>query len=178
MRPGVDNGSRVPIPPPNLLVKRTSENAVLPERQSPGSAGYDLSAAHAAMIPRRGKGLVMTDLIIVVPEGHYGRIAPRSSLAWKHHIDVGAGVIDSDYRVKRWEEGVTIFSFSFSLSLRQGVVGVVLFNHGDQDFHIVVGDRIAQLILERISVFPIVEVLGDLDITVRGTGGFGSTGTN
>lgn len=49
-------------------------------------------------MPRHGKALVQTDLSIAVPEGHYGRIAPRSSLAWKNHIDVGAGVIDADYR--------------------------------------------------------------------------------
>ena len=51
-----------------------------------------------ATIPARGKGLVKTDLQIKVPHGTYGRVAPRSGLAWKHHIDIGAGVVDEDYR--------------------------------------------------------------------------------
>ena len=52
----------------------------------------------AVKIPARGKGLVRTDIQIKVPNGTYGRIAPRSGLAWKHHIDIGAGVVDEDYR--------------------------------------------------------------------------------
>ncbi len=80
--------------------------------------------------------------------------APRSGLAWKHSIDVGAGVIDADYR---------------------GPVGVILFNHSDTDFTIHAGDRIAQLILELIVTPQVLEV-EDLDATTRGEGGFGSTG--
>ena len=49
-------------------------------------------------VPARGKGLVKTDLQIRVPHGTYGRVAPRSGLAWKQHIDIGAGVVDEDYR--------------------------------------------------------------------------------
>ena len=56
--------------------------------------GYDLSASAAAVIPRRGRALVKTDLFAALPEGTYGRIAPRSGLAWKHFLDTGAGVID------------------------------------------------------------------------------------
>lgn len=80
--------------------------------------------------------------------------APRSGLAAKHSIDVGAGVVDHDYR---------------------GNVGVILFNFSDKDFQVSVGDRIAQLILERIMTPPVVEV-DELDATTRGAGGFGSTG--
>lgn len=80
--------------------------------------------------------------------------APRSGLAWKHCIDVGAGVIDADYR---------------------GPVGVILFNHSDVDFEVKVGDRIAQLIIEVIMMPDVAEV-EDLDATIRGAGGFGSTG--
>jgi hypothetical protein len=72
----------------------------------------------------------------------------------KNFIDVGAGVVDYDYR---------------------GNVGVVLFNHGEQDFAVARGDRVAQLILERISMAPAVEVQ-ELSDTARGSGGFGSTG--
>ena len=75
--------------------------------------------------------------IPIHPAGCYGRVAPRSGLAWKKHIDVGAGVIDSDYR---------------------GNVGVVLFNHADQDLQVHHGDRIAQLILERIAIADVQEV--------------------
>lgn len=139
-----------------LSVKRLSQSATLPHRSTPGAAGYDLSSAVNTVIPARGKEIVKTDLSIAVPEGTYGRVAPRSGLAWKHHIDVGAGVIDSDYR---------------------GNVGVVLFNHSERDFPVQVGDRIAQLILERIIVPDVVEVQ-ELPDTIRGAGGFGSTGVS
>ena len=143
-----------------LLVKRLSENATLPSRGTELSAGYDLSSAHETTIPARGTILVKTDLSVKIPEGHYGRIgslllmfpifcvfectypfslslslptltkAPRSGLALKHSLDVGAGVIDQDYR---------------------GNVCVVMFNHSDIDFKVAIGDRIAQLILEKNS---------------------------
>lgn len=106
------------------------------------------------MIPARGKGIVKTDLSIAIPHGTYARIAPRSGLAVKHFIDTGAGVVDEDYR---------------------GAVGVVLFNHSDVDFNVKQGDRVAQLILERIVTPEVVEV-ESLDQTTRGAGGYGSTG--
>jgi len=140
----------------SLRVKKLSEHAVLPARGSEGAAGYDLSAAHECVVPARGKALVKTDLSIAIPEGTYARIAPRSGLAWKHSIDVGAGVVDADYR---------------------GNVGVILFNLSDQEFQIKAGDRVAQLILERIAT-PEVVAVEDLDDTTRGAGGFGSTGVN
>ncbi|XP_028770133.1 deoxyuridine 5'-triphosphate nucleotidohydrolase-like [Neltuma alba] len=139
---------------PFLRVKKLSDKAVLPSRASSLSAGYDLSSAVETKVPARGKALVATDLSIAIPEGTYARIAPRSGLAWKHSIDVGAGVIDADYR---------------------GPVGVILFNHSDADFEVKIGDRIAQLIIERIMT-PEVEEVQDLDSTARGEGGFGSTG--
>lgn len=81
-----------------LIVKKLSSKAIIPTRASAHAAGYDLSAAHDTLIPARGKALVMTDLVMAIPQDCYGRIAPRSGLAWKHFIDTGAGVIDSDYR--------------------------------------------------------------------------------
>ena len=96
-----------------LKVKLLSEHGKLPVRGSAKAAGYDLFAAHPTVVPARGKELVKTDISIAVPSGCYGRIAPRSSLAWKNHIDVGAGVLDEDYR---------------------GPVGVLLFNLSDIDF--------------------------------------------
>lgn len=83
-----------------------------------------------------------------------GRIAPRSGLASKHMIDTGAGVIDADYR---------------------GQVKVLLFNHAEKDFEVKEGDRVAQLVLERIYTPEVLEVQ-KLEESVRGDGGFGSTG--
>lgn len=77
-----------------LIVKRLSPSAVLPVRGSSGAAGYDLSASQDAIVPARGKAKIKTDIGVVIPTGCYGRVAPRSSLAWKHALDVLAGVID------------------------------------------------------------------------------------
>ncbi|CAG9327221.1 unnamed protein product [Blepharisma stoltei] len=139
-----------------LPVKRLHERAMLPTRGSSEAAGLDLYASEPLIIPSKGRGLAKTGIAIAVPRGHYGRVAPRSGLAVNFGIDVGAGVIDSDYR---------------------GEVGVVLFNFGDQDFAVNPGMRIAQLIIEKIEVPDVVEV-ADLNETVRGDGGFGSTGSN
>ncbi|KAL0031712.1 hypothetical protein WJX79_002462 [Trebouxia sp. C0005] len=137
-----------------LQVKLLSAAATLPKRGSAKAAGYDLSSAKDCVVPARGKAVVPTDLSIAIPPNTYARVAPRSGLAVKHFIDTAAGVIDEDYR---------------------GPVGVVLFNHGPEDFKVKVGDRIAQLILERI-VTPEVEAVQELSNTVRGAGGYGSTG--
>ncbi|BDA40662.1 Deoxyuridine 5'-triphosphate nucleotidohydrolase [Coccomyxa sp. Obi] len=137
-----------------LRVKKLTPEATLPKRGSERAAGYDLASAHDCTVPARGKAVVKTGLSIAIPAGTYARVAPRSGLAVKHFIDTGAGVVDEDYR---------------------GEVGVVLFNHSDVDFPVKKGDRIAQLILERIMT-PEVEEVEDLDSTVRGAGGYGSTG--
>eukprot|EP00164_Ancoracysta_twista_P008970 GFYU01013130.1.p1 GENE.GFYU01013130.1~~GFYU01013130.1.p1 ORF type:complete len:216 (+),score=51.66 GFYU01013130.1:74-649(+) len=139
---------------PELLVKKLSSDACIPSRGSNDAAGYDLSSAHDLLIPAHGKAIAKTDLAISLPEGCYGRVAPRSGLSWKNHIDLGAGVIDRDYR---------------------GNVGVVMFNHSDVDYRVHRGDRVAQLLVERILT-PTVRQVEDLDETVRGAGGFGSTG--
>ncbi|WVF70911.1 hypothetical protein IAT40_005706 [Kwoniella sp. CBS 6097] len=137
-----------------LQVQLLSERGTLPTLGSDFAAGMDLYAAESKTIPARGKALVDLQLSIAVPKGHYGRIAPRSGLAAKHSIQTGAGVIDADYR---------------------GPVMVLLFNHSDVDFEVNPKDRIAQLILERISI-PRLKQVETLDSTVRGGGGFGSTG--
>ncbi|KJZ77875.1 Deoxyuridine 5'-triphosphate nucleotidohydrolase [Hirsutella minnesotensis 3608] len=139
---------------PALQVKKLSDKARLPTRGSAFAAGYDVYASRDTTVPARDKVLVDTDISIAVPAGTYGRIAPRSGLASKHFIDTGAGVIDADYR---------------------GQVKVLLFNHADADYEIKEGDRIAQLVLERIVTPDVVEVQ-ELAESVRGAGGFGSTG--
>lgn len=136
-----------------LRIKKLTEFGVIPIRASKQAAGYDLVSAYDVEIEAHGKAIIKTDIAVAIPDGHYGRIAP-SWIAWKNHIDVGAGVIDCDYR---------------------GNVGVVLFNHSNQKFSIKRGERIAQLIIEKISTPDVLEV-DDLDNTERGIGGFGSTG--
>ncbi|CAO3571427.1 unnamed protein product [Mortierella alpina] len=137
-----------------LLVKKLSDKARIPTRGSKHAAGFDLYSAKAMIIPAQSQGIVPTDISIAVPEGTYGRVAPRSGLAVKHFVDVGAGVVDYDYR---------------------GPLGIVLFNFGKNDFVVEEGDRIAQLVLEKIHMCDALEV-EDLDSTERGSGGFGSTG--
>jgi len=136
-----------------LNVHLAHPDAKIPKRMSIGAAGYDLFSAEGATIPARGIGKVNTGLCIRVPLGTYGRVGPRSGLACKG-IDVGAGIIDRDYT---------------------GNVQVILYNHSDIQFEIAKGDRIAQLILEKIKT-PMVLVVPTLQETQRGDGGFGSTG--
>ena len=93
---------------------------------------------------------------IKLPEDCYGRIAPRSGLALAHHIDIGGGVIDQVYR---------------------GNIGVIVYNHLDTPFVVSRGDRIAQLICEKIY-YPSLEEVESLHSTERGAGKFGSTGKN
>lgn len=142
--------------PEAMLVKKLHAAAMLPVRGSPYAAGFDIAAAEENLVPAGGKAIVKTGLSIAIPAGTYARIAPRSGLAAKRMINVGAGVVDYDYR---------------------GEVGVVLFNHGTEDFPIAVGDRVAQLILEKVDMAPCQEV-DSLDETMRGAGGFGSTGVS
>ncbi|RAH70765.1 DUTPase Dut [Aspergillus aculeatinus CBS 121060] len=152
----ISNMGSTANPLPALLVQKLTPSGRAPTRGSAFAAGYDLYSAKDTVIPSKGKALVDTGIAIAVPEGTYGRIAPRSGLASKHFIDTGAGVIDADYR---------------------GEVKVLLFNFSDVDFEIKEGDRVAQLVLERIYT-PEVTVVEKLEESVRGAGGFGSTGTN
>ena len=105
-----------------LEVKKLVQNARLPVLGSANAAGYDLHAIEQKVVPARGKTLVGTGLAFAIPEGNYGRIAPRSGLAVRNSLHTGAGVVDSDYR---------------------GEVKVLLFNFSDVDFEVNEGDRIA-----------------------------------
>jgi dUTP pyrophosphatase len=126
----------------------------LPVRSSALAAGADLFAAEEISLAPGERQLVPTGLHVAIPAGHVGLIWPRSGLAFRNGIDTMAGVIDSDYR---------------------GEVRVLLINHGVDDFLIRPGDRIAQLLIQKVEAaeFVRVEVLPDSE---RGTGGFGSTG--
>jgi len=138
----------------SLRIKKLTYDAIIPTRGSGGAVGYDLYSTDEVVIPPTHRALIGTGVAIVLPPGVYGRVAPRSGLAVKHGIQVGAGVVDPDYT---------------------GEVKVVLFNHGNKDFEVKRGERIAQLVLERCET-PDVEEIGVLEETERGTGGFGSTG--
>mgnify|MGYP003632307935 CR=1 FL=1 len=143
--------------PECLGVKRITPNAKLPTRGSVEAAGYDLYASNDTPIPitrQSGRAIIPTGIQISLPSGTYGRVAPRSGLAVKSGLSVGAGVIDRDYT---------------------GEVMVLIFNHGDEDFVVPPGMRIAQLVIERITTPEIVE-LDSIGGTSRGDDGFGSTG--
>ena len=142
--------------PNTLYVSLDSENAKIPTRATSGSAVLDTYASEGVCIPAGGSGIVSTGISIEMPPGVYARIAPRSGLAVKNRIAVGGGVIDPDY---------------------DGEVKVILFNHGDEDFIVKPGDRIAQIVLERVMLINASIVPGKVRRrTDRGSAGFGSAG--
>jgi dUTP pyrophosphatase len=142
-----------------VRVKRVGAVEVpLPRYQTPGSAGMDLHAALAAavVIEPRARAKVPTGLSVAIPHGFEGQVRPRSGLAAKHGVTVvnTPGTVDSDFR---------------------GEVIVVLVNLGTEPVTIAPLDRIAQMVFARHEIATLVEVT-DLDETVRGAGGYGSTG--
>jgi dUTP pyrophosphatase len=140
---------------PVLSYVKLTENAFDITRGSERAAGLDLCSAYNYLVKAKGRELIKTDLQIVLPFGTYGRIASRSGLASTRGIHVGAGVIDSDY---------------------EGSVSVVLFNFGETDFEVKPGDRIAQVICERIVIPSVQEIVFKAPETQRGSRGFGSSG--
>jgi len=149
-----------------LLIKKLYSDALIPSYGSNGAAGVDLCAYGEHIVPARTRKLISTGISIQwvantceanneKPEDYYFRIAPRSGLTVKYCIEIGAGVVDSDYR---------------------GEVKVCFINNSDSSYSITHGDRIAQGILEKIKRFDAIEVVDELIETERGEGGFGSTG--
>lgn len=130
------------------------EGGFAPERASSWAAGYDMKANCKVTVAPGKCALVSTGVHMSIPKHMYGRLAPRSSLAYKHCIFVNAGVIDADYT---------------------GEFKILLHNAGDDDFTCNVGDRVAQLIFE-LKGDPFLTRVSELAVTQRGTGGFGSTG--
>jgi len=141
-----------------IAVKRLphGEGLPLPAYATAGAAGMDVVSAEDVTLPSMARHAVATGLAIAIPEGFEVQVRPRSGLALKHGITLPntPGTIDSDYR---------------------GELKVILVNLGAEPFEIKRGDRIAQLIVAPVQVGRMVEV-EDLDETVRGAGGFGSTG--
>ena len=126
----------------------------LPEYASAAAAGADLRASEAVELAPGARAAVATSLRLEIPPGHVGLVWPRSGLAVRHGIDTLAGVIDSDYR---------------------GELKVVLVNHGDQPVRIAPGDRVAQLLVQRVERV-LFTAAAQVDDTARGGAGFGSTG--
>jgi len=130
------------------------DTATMPTRATPGAAGLDLYAAEDVLIEPHSYKTVETGIAIALPVDHVGLVWPRSGWAVRYGIDTLAGVIDCDYR---------------------GGVGVVLINHGDDTFEVSVGDRIAQLVVQRYEYVNLMAV-DKLSKTHRDVRGFGSTG--
>ncbi len=138
------------------LQVKLSEGAQLPAYQTEHSAGLDIRTIETFTLKPLERRLAKTGLHIAIPEGCEGQIRPRSGLALKKGISMvnTPGTIDSDYR---------------------GEIGVILINLGNEEVHIEAGERIAQLVICPIVKVNIEEV-ENLSETVRGSGGFGSTG--
>ena len=141
-----------------ILIKKTNKEVTTPKYKTDGSSGVDLSAflEKKIVIKPNSSELIPTGLQVAIPEELEIQIRPRSGLAAKESIGVlnSPGTIDSDYR---------------------GELKIILFNHGNKDFIINNGDRIAQMVLVPILKMEFEEV-DSLPDTIRGQGGFGSTG--
>jgi dUTP pyrophosphatase len=139
-----------------LKVKKVHEDARIPFKAHLSDAGFDLFSVSQAILKPGQRALIKTGVAIALPEGYEAQVRPRSGMALKHGITVlnAPGTIDEEYR---------------------GELGVVLINHGDKDFAVVPGDKIAQLILSKVEHLGIA-VVEELSDTERGGQGFGSTG--
>ena len=138
--------------------KKLNEEAIIPEFKTAGSAGMDITSIEDVTLNPGQFKIVKTGLACAIGEGYEVQIRPRSGMACKYGITVinTPGTIDSDYR---------------------GEIGVGLINLSAGQFDINKGDRIAQLVVNKIEQ-PEIEIVDELDETERGAGGFGSTGTN
>ena len=141
-----------------VLIKKLNSKVQLPKYKTDGSSGMDLMAFTESPVNIRPQesALIPTGITIAIPEDTEIQIRPRSGLAAKSNISVlnTPGTIDSDYR---------------------GEIKIILFNHGKEEFIINNNDRVAQMILMPIIKAELEEV-EDLPKTLRGSGGFGSTG--
>jgi dUTP pyrophosphatase len=150
------------VPGPLVRIARLAngEGLELPSYQSAGAAGIDLvaavDAAEPVVLQPGGWAAIATGIAIALPDGHEAQVRPRSGLAARHGVTVlnAPGTIDADYR---------------------GEIRVVLINHGGAPYEVRRGERIAQLVVQPVTRITLMEVAA-LDGTMRGAGGFGSTG--
>jgi dUTP pyrophosphatase len=144
-----------------VLLKRLPEGSDIPvpEKATAHSAGFDLRACvgETLVLPPGSRSLIPTGIAVALPEGHEAQIRPRSGLAVRHGLTLlnTPGTVDADYR---------------------GEIKVVLANLGEEPVEIRRGDRIAQMVIQRLPT-AILEEVRDLPETGRGAGGFGHTGT-
>lgn len=139
-----------------VRIKKLQDNAVIPSYATQGDAGLDLSSAEHTTLQPGGFKAVGTGIAMALPEGHVGLVHPRSGMAARHGVTVlnAPGTVDSGYR---------------------GEIKVLLINHGDQEFVINPGDRIAQMVIQGYAEVTL-DVGDELPTSQRGEGGFGSTG--
>lgn len=141
-----------------IRIKKLNEKAIIPTSGSPYSAGYDIYSLEDHEIEAGKTVLAKTGLALEIPEGYFGAVYARSGLASKKGLRPAncVGVIDSDYR---------------------GELCIGLVNHGQLPYTVQPNDRVAQLMVIRHLALQ-VEVVDELEDTERGSGGFGSTGSN
>lgn len=139
-----------------IFFTKTHPDAIAPTRAHITDAGFDLHACETITIPPGGVVMVGTGIQVALPPGHAGLVCPRSGLARNHSVTVAnaPGVIDSGYR---------------------GDVGVLLANHGDEEYVVRAGDRVAQLLITNVRT-PKWQQVDELPWGGRGDSGFGSTG--
>ncbi|WP_195937841.1 dUTP diphosphatase [Romboutsia sp. 1001713B170131_170501_G6] len=139
-----------------LKIKKLHDDAIIPNFAHKGDAGMDLYSIEEVVIPASESKLIKTGISIALPKNTEAQVRPRSGLALKHSVTVlnAPGTIDEGYR---------------------GEIGVILINHGKEDFIVNKNMKIAQMVVKPIYDINILEV-SDLDDTERGNGGFGSTG--
>ena len=135
-----------------LYWKRLLDHAKAPTRATLLTAGTDLYSAFEYSIPPRGKVTIDTGIQLVIPTGHYGRLAAKSGKSKNHSLEVGAGVIDMDYT---------------------GSLQVIMYNHSDKSYDVEQGEPVVQIILEKISI-PLLEEIQEISPTLRGDQGFGA----
>ena len=139
-----------------VKIKKIKESAILPKYAHEGDAGVDLYSTEEYALKPGERTLVSTGISIAIPLGYEAQVRPKSGLALKHGISIvnTPGTIDAGYR---------------------GEIGVIIINHGQEDYTIEKGKKVAQMVFNKIEAVYFEEV-EDLDDTTRGEGGFGSTG--
>ena len=139
-----------------IFIKKINSDAIIPRYANPGDAGMDLFSISEHLLRPGERCLVSTGLSFEIPEGYEVQIRPRSGLALKKGISIvnSPGTVDSGYR---------------------GEIGIIIINHGQENFEIKKGDKIAQAVINKFEVGEIEEV-DELNESERGAGGYGSTG--
>jgi len=140
---------------PKLKYQLLSDNAKSPVRGTPGSSGLDVFSPVEVTVPKRGDCLIPLDLRFEIPFGWDLSVYNKSGISTKKKLTKGAELIDSDYR---------------------GTVHIHFFNNSDNDVHIKIGDKIAQLVMREVWMGELEKSNNIETETIRGAGGFGSTG--